>query len=174
MIHVRLEAGVARLPPVDFLAALNDGRVTPLTEASVDDGRTWTSAAAASKWLEQKRSRDAGLERIVPVNVEPRSVIAGYAALASFFFFGGPISFVALLIAGDRGVTVLVRLGVLLVGFLLAPLPLAAVGVWALRVHLADSSKRGALRAWFALFLSAALTLVLFGGLLLLLVREAE
>lgn len=173
MIHVRLESGVVRWSPAEFQAAFAEGRVTALAEVSTDDGRTWTSAAAASKWLEHKRGTDAGLEFIVPVNVEPRSVIAGYASLASFVFFGGPISFVAVIVAVDRGPT-LVRGGALLVGLLLGPLPIGAVGWWALRAHLADASKRGAARAWFALFLSVVLTLVLFGGLVLMLLRDNE
>ncbi|MGV3624550.1 MAG: hypothetical protein ACO1OB_27270 [Archangium sp.] len=156
----------------EFLAAVANGRVSQLTECSVDDGRTWTTAAAASKWVETKRGSDAGLSLIVPVAVEPRSVIAGYFALGSFFFFGGPVSFVALVMALDTGPKLLVRAGALLVGFVLGPLPIAGVGWWALRAHLADSSKRGAGRAWFALVVAALLTLTLLGGVAGLFLRQ--
>lgn len=165
MVLVRLDSGVVRWSPAEFRAALSDGRVTALTNVSIDEGRNWTSAAAASKWLEQQKPIDAATSLLVPVALEPRSVIAGYVALASFFLFGGPVTFVTVLMAFDGGPTLAVRLGAIGVGLLLGPLPIAGFGWWALRAHRADASLRGVGRAWFALVVAALLTLALLAGL---------
>lgn len=161
MLQVRLPSGVVSWSH----AELAEGRVTALSEVSLDRGRSWTTAAAASKWLDQQKPIDPAVSLLVPVALEPRSVIAGYVALASFFLFGGPITLVAVLMAFDGGPKLVVRLAAVAVGLLLGPLPIAGVGWWALRAHRADASLRGVGRAWFALVVAALLTLPLLFGL---------
>ena len=78
----------------------------------------------------------------MPVRVEPLSLIAGYVAVLTFFFFGGPAVFIGTLFAWDTGPTLAVRAAGVLVAAVLGPLPPALFGRAALRARRSSSPGR--------------------------------
>ena len=138
-------------------------QLNPAAPVSLDGGHTWLPAVEAARWLHARG--DNGLAAIVPMHVEGWSMGAGYLAVFSLLFFGGPIVFGTTFAAFDDGPTLLVRLGAVLVGIVLGPLPLAFMG-WRGLVNIRRTpSYRGKGRAMFALVVAAVMALACGVGL---------
>jgi hypothetical protein len=152
-----------------FQQELAQRRMSPEVPASIDGGKTWVPA-----WQIDMRLRargDDGLAMLVPMRTEAWSMIAGYLAVFSFLFFGGPISFLVAMTAFDPGtMTKLVRLVIVLGGFLLGPVLIALPAELGRRALLRDPTLRGKGRMIFSFVVAAILTLPcligLFGALL--------
>ena len=124
---------------------------------SVDAGRSW--APAWQMDMKLRARGDAVSALIAPMHTEAWSTVAGYLAVFSFLFFGGPICFAAIVMASDHGPTTLFRLAVVLGALLLGPLPIAAPAALGMRALKKDPTLRGKGRATFALVVAGVLTL---------------
>jgi hypothetical protein len=152
-----------------IVAAVQGGQPAPATPVSFDGGRSWLPADRIVSGLRARGDDAVGL--VVPIHTEPWSVVAGYVALFSLLFFGGPIAALAVVAAFDPGPRMAVRLGAVAVGLLLGPLPIAFVGWLALRGLRKDPTYRGKGRAIFSLVVAGLLTALCLVGLVGLIVR---
>ncbi len=169
MVRVQLPTGVVEIPERAFIAEVASKRVPVTAAASLDGGATWTTALEA---LKQVRGRaDEALAAFLPVRVEPYSLFAGYVALLTLFFFGGPITMAGVAFAWDTGPKLPVRLGAVAVALVLGPLPPLFLGWVALRALKKDPSLRGKGRAIFALVVAGLLAVPLLAGLVMIAVR---
>lgn len=146
-----------------FLHAVFAQQLHPETPVSLDGGRSWVPALQAARWLHARG--DNGLAAVVPMHVEGWSMGAGYLAIFSLLFFGGPIVFGTTFAAFDDGPKLLVRLGAVLVGIVLGPLPIAFMG-WRGLVNIRRTpTYRGKGRAIFALVVAGVMALPCAVGL---------
>ena len=163
-VIVRSSAGDSPLPAAAFVQAVALAQVHPQMPVSLDQGRTFLPAAVAAERLRARG--DDLVAAFVPTRVETFSALAGYIAVFSGLFFGGPISLVAAVVAFDPGqVSIAVRLGVVAAAIVLGPLPPAAAALLGLRAIRRDPTLRGKGRAIFALVIAAIMLVAcLVGG----------
>jgi hypothetical protein len=132
-----------------LIAAVRSGHLHPETPVSLDQGRSWLPASLAAQRFESRG--DDAVAFMIPVRTETWSTVAGYIALFSLLFFGGPFAFAAALVGFDPGPTITVRLGTVAAALVLGPLPPAAMALLGLRALRRDPTLRGKGRAIFAL-----------------------
>ncbi|MBX3208855.1 MAG: hypothetical protein KF764_27740 [Labilithrix sp.] len=146
-----------------FLQWMRAEQIAPTAAVSMDGGRSYVTATEAGQRL-LARGDDA-LAAVIPTRVESWSAAAGYAALFSALFVGGPISLVAALAAMDTGPTMPVRLGAVAVGLVLGPLPIAVMAELGRRALRGDPTWRGRGRMIFAYVVAALLAAPCLVGL---------
>ena len=146
-----------------FMNAVALGQIHPATPASVDGGQTWITAAVVAHRLQARG--DDGIAFFVPMRTEGWSLGAGYLAIFSGLFFGGPLCFAAPFVAAEIGPSVAFKLCYPLVALLLGPLPPAAMALLGLRALRRDPTCRGKGRAIFALVVAALMALCALIGL---------
>ena len=162
-VIVRSAPGDTQLPASALVQAVTLAQVHPQTPVSLDQGRTFLPAAVAAERLRARG--DDLVAAFVPTRVETYSTLAGYIAIFSGLFFGGPISLVAAVVAFDPGqVSIAVRLGFIAAAIVLGPLPLAAFALLGLRAIRRDPTLRGKGRAIFALVIAAIMLLACLAG----------
>lgn len=145
--------GAVSLNEQFFQNELAQGRIWREVPASIDGGKNWMPA-----WQLDLRLRargDDGVAFLVPLRTEPWSMIAGYLAVFSFLFFGGPIAVAVTILGWDHGPTKLLRLGFVLGGIVLGPLPIAGTAELGRRALLKDPTLRGKGRMIFAFVVAA-------------------
>lgn len=157
MLLVRVTPGhpPAEWPEPALVSAVFSGQLHPEASVSLDGGSSWLAAGLVAQRLHARGSDELAL--IAPQRTEPWSVAAGYVALFSLLFFGGPIALVVVLFGFDTGPKIGVRLAAVAIGLLLAPLPPALMGWLGLRAIRKDPTYRGKGRAIFALVVGALL-----------------
>jgi hypothetical protein len=147
------------------------GQLAPGAAVSIDGGRSWQPAMQAIERHRLQGHNDAAMRLIAPMRVEPSSVIAGYLALFSLFFFGGPFVGIAAVAAWEAKPTVLVKLAFILGAAVLGPLPILIPCRTGLRKLKEDPTLDGKGRVYFALAVAALMGLGLVAGLLGVIVR---
>jgi hypothetical protein len=170
VVLVQSPAGPATWAENALVQEIAVGRLDPATPVSFDGGTSWLPAGLAAQRL-RARGDDA-LAALLPMRIEPWSMAAGYVAIFSFFFFGGPASFLAAVLGFDPGPKVLFRLEAILVCSVLGPLPILLLGWLGLRGLRRDPTYRGKGRAIFALVVGGLMALSCLVGLLGVLVRH--
>ena len=145
------------LRPDHFQQELAAQRMPREIPVSVDAGRSWEPAWQMDMKLRARG--DAVTALVMPMRTEAWSTVAGYIAIFSFLFFGGPICFLAVGTAFDHGPTKLVRLLVTLGAFVLGPLPIALPALLGTRALKKDPTLRGKGRATFAFAVAGVLTM---------------
>jgi hypothetical protein len=170
MVLVQSPGGPSTWPEDALVGEVFAGRLHPDTPVSFDGGASWLAAGLAAQRL-RARGDDA-LAVFIPTRIEPWSMAAGYVAIFSGLFFGGPISFLAAVLGFDPGPTVLVRLITVLVCSLLGPLPPALMGWLGLRGLRRDPTYRGKGRAVFALVVAGLMAVPCLIGLVGVVIRH--
>ncbi len=169
-VWIRQETGATVvLHPEHFQQELAVGRMPREIPVSVDAGRSWEPAWQMGMKLRARGDEFTAL--IAPVHTEAWSTVAGYIAVFSFLFFGGPIAFAAVVMAADHGPTKLFRLCVVLGALVLGPLPIAVPAALGMRALKKDPTLRGKGRAIFALIIAAVLGLACFVAAVVALLR---
>ena len=162
--------GVAvSLPSEVFLQEVTMGRVPRDLPTSVDGGKIWLPA-----WqLDQKlRARGNDVEAwLMPKATEAWSTVAGYLALFSLLFFGGPLALAAGIMGWDHGPTKVARFCLVLGGLVLGPAPIAGMAELGRRALRADPMLRGRGRMIFAMVVAGILLVPCAIGLVGVLVR---
>jgi hypothetical protein len=161
--------GAASLSTAMFQQELAQGRMWREVPASIDGGKTWMPAWQLD--LKLRARGDDGVAFLVPMRTEAWSMVAGYLAVFSLLFFGGPISFGAAILAFDKGPTKLIRLAFVLGGILLGPAPIAGTAELGRRALLKDPTLRGKGRMIFAFVVAGILALPCLVGLVGALLR---
>jgi hypothetical protein len=170
VIRVRLPSGDADWDDAQFKQAVIEKRLPPTTPVSVDGGASWSAALVVFK-QRSTPSADTALGVLIPVKVEPTALAVGYLALATLLMFGGPLTAVAALFLVDRGPTVGVKLGAVVVALVLGVLPPIGLGLLARRRVAATAGATGMGRAWFSIGVGVLLAFVLLLGVVAALVR---
>lgn len=142
-------------PEYAFVNAVFARHLHPETPVSFDGGRSWMPAWPAAQSLHARG--DDGLAVVVPTNVEQWCMGAGYAAIFSGLFFGGPLALGASIAMFENGPRPLPMLVFALVAFVLGPLPIAAMALVGLRNLRKNPVLRGKGRAIFALVVAGIL-----------------
>jgi hypothetical protein len=161
--------GAISLSDQFFQHELAQGRIWREVPASIDGGKNWMPA-----WQLDLRLRargDDGVAFLVPLRTEPWSMIAGYLAVFSLLFFGGPLSVVVAMMGWDSGPKKLLRLAFVLGGLALGPAPIAGAAELGRRALLKDPTLRGKGRMIFAFVVAGILALPCFAGLVGALLR---
>lgn len=166
-------------PPVESDAdgvyqGLADGRLSPTAQVSSDGGRIWLPAPQALQRARLAGHNDAMVGYVVPGRVEPNALIAGYIALFSLLFFGGPMAVLAAVIGWDDGKMKLgVKLALIAGAFALGPAPIALLCRGAGRKLRQDPTLDGRGRMIFAAVVAVLMTVPILVGVLGALVRAA-
>jgi hypothetical protein len=146
-----------------LLAAIQRGELHPETPVSFDAGCSWLPARIAAQRLQWRG--DDGIALVLPTRTESWSTLAGYVALFSLLFFGGPLSVMAGALGFDGASAPHFRLAFPLVVLVLGPLPLALFSLLGLRAIRRDPTYRGKGRAIFALICAAVMAAACLVGL---------
>jgi hypothetical protein len=85
--------------------------------------------------------------------------------------FGGPVTFVALIMASDSSPRFAVKAGAVAIAFVLGPLPIGLVGLRARSALQRNPQLTGHARAWFALGVAGLLMVGCLVGLVMAVVR---
>jgi hypothetical protein len=162
--------GAVSLNDQFFQSELAHGRIWRELPASIDGGKSWMPAWQLD--LKLRARGDDGVAFLVPMRTEPWSMVAGYLAVFSLLFFGGPISLVTATMAFDPGtMSKLFRLAIVLVAVVLGPLPIAGLAELGRRALLKDPTLRGKGRMIFAFVVAGILVLPCLVGLVGALLR---
>jgi hypothetical protein len=161
--------GAVSLNDQFFQSELAQGRIWRELPTSIDGGKSWMPAWQLD--LKLRARGDDGVAFLVPMRTEPWSMIAGYLAVFSLLFFGGPISFGVAVAGWDSGSKHLVRLGFALAGLLLGPAPIAGLAALGRRALMKDPTLRGKGRMIFAFVVAGILVLPCLVGLVGALLR---
>ena len=163
MILVRNGAGESlHLGASAFMQAVALGHVHPAAPVSLDAGRTFLPAAVLASRL-QHRGDDV-LAAVLPTRVETFSALAGYIAVFSGLFLGGPFALGAAIIGFESGPTLAFRIGAIALALVLGPLPPALAALAGLRAIRRDPTLRGKGRAIFALVIAGLMLLGCLAG----------
>ena len=159
MWQVVWQAGAAPVAtePKQLVAALQGGQLPSDAPVSIDGGHSWVPAWQAA----QQHGQSEALAMVIPVRVNSYALIAGYVGLLSLLFFGGPISLIAGGFFAAPKATVGIRIGALVAGLLLGPVPPAACAYLAHRQLRRNPDERGMGRVITG-YVTAALMVVAF------------
>ncbi|MEO8878655.1 MAG: hypothetical protein ABI461_23905 [Polyangiaceae bacterium] len=162
LLHDQNGAPVS-LPSDIFLQEVTYGRVPRDLPTSIDGGKVWIPAWQLDQKLRARGSDDEAL--LMPKSTEAWSAVAGYLALFSLLFFGGPLSLGAAILSWDSGPKRLVRLGFVIAALLLGAAPIAGMAELGRRALSADPILRGRGRMIFAMVVAAILVVPCVIGL---------
>lgn len=161
--------GAVSLNDQFFLSELAQGRIWRELPTSIDGGKTWMPAWQLD--LKLRARGDDGVAFLVPMRTELWSMVAGYLAVFSLLFFGGPIALCVAILAFDTGPKKLLRLAFVLGGTLLGPAPIAGAAELGRRALTKDPTLRGKGRMIFAFVVAGVLVVPCLVGLVGALLR---
>jgi hypothetical protein len=159
-VRVQLESGEVEWEPEEFLSAFRDGRVPALTNVSFDYGKTWTTAAAAAKRIEQKAIGTEALGTFVPKGWDYYAAYSLWFGLFWGFGFAVPGTFLGAYFAHRHNSSPLEAFLAMSAAFVTGPAVMFALG-FVVRWSVRRTNRRGAGVAWFCFFMGALTTLEL-------------
>jgi len=160
-MRVNLESGAVDWENEELLVALREGRITELTNVSFDYGKTWTTAAAAAKRIEQKRVGTEALNTFVPKGWDIGAAYSLWFGLFWGFGFATPVAFLAAYFA-HRNHALIESAAARGAAFIIGPAVMFALAFF-VRWSVRRSSRRGMGVAWFCFVMGVITTIMLFG-----------